>query len=138
VLIALTRDEGGLKELAFRTVAEGTQPGDVTETTARLDLRDPANRAVADRLLRVRLPWPPSVARDLRAVVRRAVTHGTVERAVYAVEDHSHELVAAARLALELGIEAESVDVARRLVDAVAWTRGSPERRRADCVGDGR
>jgi hypothetical protein len=91
---------------------------------------------VAERLLRVRLPWPPAVADDLRAVLLRTLEAGTVERSVYAVDDRSHEFAFAARLAVELGLEASSLDVSRRLVDASAWTRGSPERRRVDCVGD--
>jgi hypothetical protein len=59
---------------------------------------------------------------------------GTVERAVYAVHDRSHEAAAAGRIGIEVGVEATAVDVGRRLVAASAWTRGSPERRREDCL----
>jgi hypothetical protein len=132
VLVALTRDAGGLREIAFRRVeVDGSR---VVETAGRLDLRDPANRAAAEPLLRRRLPWPPGAARDLRAVVRRTAQAGTVERATYAVSDRSHELGAAVRLGAELGLESATVDVERRLVAASAWTRGSPERRREDCL----
>jgi hypothetical protein len=137
LLLALTRDAHGLRELAFRRVQAGGQRGEVVETVGRLDLRDPVNRAVADRLLRVRLPWPPTVAADLRAVLMRTVVAGTVERATYDVADRSHEVEVAARLAIELGVETSSLDISRRLVDASAWTRGSPERRRVDCLGEG-
>jgi hypothetical protein len=136
LLFALTRDAHGLRELAFRRVQNGARPGEIVETVGRLDLRDPENRAVADRLLRVRLPWPPSIARDLRAVLLRTVQAGTVERSVYAVDDRSRDFTFAGRLVIELGIDASKIDVARRLVDASAWTHGSPERRRVDCLGD--
>jgi hypothetical protein len=136
LMLAVTRDRGGLRELSFRRVAAGEDEGEVVETVGRLDLRDPASRAVAERLLRVRLPWPPAIVDDLRAVLQRTLVAGTIERSVYAVEDRSHEFSLAARLAVELGVEASSLDVSRRLVDASAWTRGSPERRRVDCVGE--
>jgi hypothetical protein len=87
-------------------------------------------------VLRIRAPWPPAIAADLRAVLRRIGEAGTIERAVYAVDDRSHQFAAGLRLAVELGVEASSVDVARRLVDASAWTQGSPERRRVDCLGE--
>lgn len=135
VVVELTRDAGGLRELAFRTVERGAEADQVVETVARLDLRDPANRAAAAPLLDQRLPWPPAIAAALRAVVRHTVRAGTVERAVYAVQDDSRDLAAAARLGLELGIELERVAVDRRLVSASAWTRGSGERERVDCLG---
>lgn len=135
VVVELTRDAGGLRELAFRTVERGAAPDQVVETVARLDLRDPANRAAAAPLLDQRLPWPPAIAAGLRAVVRHTVRAGTVERAVYAVQDDSRDLAAAARLGLELGIELERVAVDRRLVSASAWTPGSGERERVDCLG---
>jgi hypothetical protein len=137
LLLSVTRDAHGLRELAVRRVTAGERRGEVVETLGRLDLRDAENRAAADRLLRVRLPWPPAVAADLRAVLRRMAGAGTIERSVYAVEDRSRTFGVAVRLAAELGIDASSVDVMRRLGDASAWTHGSPERRRVDCVGEG-
>jgi hypothetical protein len=136
LLLSVTRDAHGLRELAVRRVQPGARRDEVVETLGRLDLRDATSRALAERLLRVRLPWPPAVAAALRAVLRRMVAVGTIERSVYAVDDRSHELRAGIRLAVELGVEASSVDVTRRLVDASAWTHGSPERRRVDCVGE--
>jgi hypothetical protein len=137
LLLSVTRDAYGLRELAVRRVAAGERRGEVVETLGRLDLRNAGNRAAADRLLRVRLPWPPAVASDLRDVLRRMASAGTIERSVYAVQDRSHGFGVAVRLAAELGVEASSVDVTRRLVDASAWTHGSPERRRVDCLGEG-
>jgi hypothetical protein len=136
LLLSLTRGPDGLRELAFRRVERGRRAGEVVETVGRLDLRDPANRAAADRLLRARLPWTPAVAGDLRAVLGRTVRVGTVERSVYAVQDESRDFAAAARLGVELGIDASVLDSQRHLVAASVWSHGSPERRRVDCVGD--
>lgn len=133
-IVELTRDADGVREIAFRSVRPGARGGQVVETVARLDLRDPANRAAAEPLLSHRLPWPPAVAHDLRALVRRAATSGVVERAVYDVSDGSEELKLAAKLGLVLGVEGKEVEVDRRLVAASAWTHGSRERERADCL----
>jgi hypothetical protein len=133
VIVELTRDGAGLRELAFRT-AERAPDDRVVETVGRLDLRDPANRAAVAPLLAHRLPWPPAVAADLRAAVRRTVQAGTVERAVYEVRDGSRGFEVAARLGIALGLDAERVAVERRLVAASAWTPGSRERERFDCI----
>ena len=135
LLVELARDAGGLREIAFRVAEGGARAGQVVETVGRLDLRVPANRAAAAPLLARRLPWPPGVRDDLRAVVRRTAQAGVVERAVYEVSDDSRGVEAAARLGLELGLEVDRVRVDRRLVAASAWTGGSPERERVDCLG---
>ena len=129
-----TRDRSGPRELAFRVSARGVREHEVVETVARLDLRVPANRAVAARLLRHRAPWPPSVAADLREAVRHTVRAGTVERSVYAVDDGSRSLELAGRLVAEVGVEAGYSKVDRRLLEASAWTAGSQERAREDCI----
>ena len=129
-----TRDRSGPRELAFRVTERGVRANEVVETVARMDLREHANREVAMRLLRRRAPWPPAVAEDLRAAVRRAVQAGTVERSVYAVEDGSRSFELAARAGAELGLEAGYSKVDRRLVEASARTGGSQERAREDCV----
>ena len=134
VVAEYTRDESGPRELAFRVSAPGASEHQLVETVARLDLRVPANRAVAARLLRHRAPWPPSVAEDVRAAVRHAVRFGTVERSVYAVADDSRSLELAARLGAEVGVEAGYAKVDRRLLEASAWTAGSQERAREDCT----
>jgi hypothetical protein len=131
-IVELTRDASGLRELGFRTVEQGRE-GHVVETVARLDLRDPANRAATEPLLARRLPWPPAVARDLRTLVARAVRTGTVERAVYDVRDDSEDVSLSAKFGLAFGFDAEEVKLDRRLVAASAWTEGSRERERADC-----
>jgi hypothetical protein len=134
VIVELTRERGSLRELAFRTVEPGAGDGEIVETVGRLDLRVPANREAAGRLLGRRLPWPPAVMDDLRSLVRRTVQSGLVERAVYALDDDSGGLGLRARMGLELGVDFERLDVDRRLVSASAWTHGSPERERVDCV----
>jgi len=134
VMTEITSDAGGVREVAFRTAERGPRPGQVTEWVARLDLRDPANRAAAEPLLSRRLPWPPGVLSDLRAVALRSVQVGTVERAVYAVHDESEGFELAARLGIAFGIDADRVDVDKRLLAASAWTQGSQERMREDCV----
>ncbi len=134
VVAEYTRDGPAPRELAFRVSAPGAREHEVVETVARLDLRDAGNRAVAARLLRHRAPWPPAVAADLRAAVLRAVRTGTVERSVYAVEDGSRSLELAGRLGAEIGVEAGYSKVDRRLVEASAWTAGSQERAREDCI----
>jgi hypothetical protein len=134
VMVELTREAGELREIALRTTRRGRR-GEVVEIVGRLDLRDPANRAAADPLLRRRLPWPPGVMADLRKVALRTVQAGVVERAVYAVRDDSSEFELSARLGAELGVQADEVHVHRRLVAASAWTPGSGERERVDCLG---
>ena len=116
VVAEYTRDRGGPRELAFRVTAPGAEDGEVVETVARLDLRVPANRAVAERVLRIRAPWPPAMREDLRAVIRHTAAVGTVERSVYAVDDDSIDLALAGRLGAELGIEGGRTKVDRRLV----------------------
>jgi Flp pilus assembly pilin Flp len=132
-VVELTRDGGGLRELAFRAVGSGARTGQIVETVARLDLRDPADRAAAEPLLSLRLPWPPAAARELAVLTRRAVRSGIVERAVYEVRDDSDDVKLAAEVGVAVGLDAREVDVERRLVAASAWTGGGRERDRADC-----
>ena len=124
-----------MREIAFRTAERGPRPGQVTEWVGRLDLRDPANRAAAEPLLSRRLPWPPGVLSDLRAVALRTVQVGTVERAVYAVRDESAGLRArrAARRRRSASTPRKSTWTSD-CVAASAWTQGSQERLREDCV----
>jgi hypothetical protein len=132
-MVELTRDADGPREIAFRRIERGSRSGQVVETVARLDLRDPGQRAAAEPLLSMRLPWPPAVARELQVLVSRAVRSGIVERAIYAVDDDSDGLEIAASLGLSVGGDVSEVDVDRRLVAAHAWTGGSRARERADC-----
>jgi hypothetical protein len=135
LLLELTRDAGGLREIAFRGVEPGPRAGRFVETVGRLDLRVPANRAAAAPLLSRRLPWPPGVVADIRAIVLRTAQAGVVERAVYEVRDGSKEVEVAARFGLELGLDVGRVRVDRRLVAASVWTGDPPVRERVDCLG---
>ena len=134
VIVELTLEHGAFREVAFRTAGVGAGRGQVVDTVARLDLRDPANRAAAAHLLTRRLPWPAAVAQELHQLMRYTVQRGTVERAVYDVRDESGTFALAAKLGMELGIDLDRVKVQRRLVAASAWTPGSQERVREDCV----
>lgn len=132
-IVEVTRDRGGPREIAFRRVQRGSRDGQVVETVARLDLRDPGNRAAAEPLLALRLPWPPAVATELRVLVARAVRSGIVERAVYVVDDDSEGVELGASLGVAVGVDASETELDRRLVAAQAWTEGSRARERADC-----
>jgi hypothetical protein len=132
-IVEVTRDRAGPRELAFRAGGPGGRSGRVVETVARLDLREPGNRAAAAALLERPLPWPPAVAGDLRALLRRAVSTGIVERAVYDVRDDTDALKLEAKFGLALGVDGRELEIDRRLVAASAWTHGSRERERTDC-----
>jgi hypothetical protein len=134
VMVEITLEHGAFREIAFRTAGVAAGHGQVVDTVARLDLRDPDNRAAAARLLTRRLPWPADVAQELHQLMLYTVRRGTVERAVYDVRDESGTFELAARLGEELGIELDKVKVQRRLVAASAWTPGSQERVREDCL----
>jgi hypothetical protein len=134
VMVELTLADGGPREIAFRRVGRAAHAGQVVDTVARLDLRDPANRRAAAGVLAHALPWPPSLAVELRSLARLATQRGVVERAVYDMRDDSGKFEIAARLGLQLGVEVDEIEVQRRLVAASAWTHGSQERLREDCV----
>jgi hypothetical protein len=128
-VVEVTRDRGGPREIAFRRVQRGMRDGQVVETVARLDLRDPGNRAAAEPLL----AWPPDAASVLQVLVARAVRSGIVERAVYDVDDDSEGVELSASLGVSIGVDASETELDRRLVSAQAWTDGSRARERADC-----
>ena len=130
-----TRDAGGPRELAFRITSPGPRSGETVETVARLDLRDPRSRELAGRLLRHEAPWSGAGASaDLRDAIRRAVVTGTVERSVYSVDDASADFQLALRLGVEVGVGGGRQSLTRTLVAASAWTPGSGERLREDCI----
>jgi hypothetical protein len=126
-----TRDSQGPRELAFRITTPGARGNEVIETVARLDLRDPRSRELAERLVKHGSPWSGP---DVRDAIRRAAATGTVERSVYAVDDASADFALAARLGVELGVGTGRTSVTRTLVAASAWTPGSGERLREDCI----
>lgn len=133
-VVELTLAHGEPREIAFRRLGAGAAAGRVVDTVARLDLRDPANRAAAAALLTRPLPWETSAAAELGSLLARAVQRGTVERSVYDVRDESGRVEVAARLGAQLGVDVSRVRVERRLVGASAWVGGSPERLREDCL----
>ena len=130
VMLELTIEGGDVREIAFRTASRGAGGGEVVDTVARLDLRDARNRAAAQSVFISGVPAPPR----LLALMRYTVQHGTVERAVYDVRDSSSSFAMGVKLVAELGLEDNDVDVERRLVAASAWTHGSQERLREDCL----
>jgi hypothetical protein len=130
VMIELTVAGDDVREIAFRTASSRAGGSQVIDTVARLDLRDPRNRAAAESVLVNGVPAPPR----LLALMRYTVQHGTVERAVYDVRDSSSSFALAVKLVAELGLEDKDVDIERQLIAASAWTHGSQERLREDCV----
>ena len=128
VVAEVTWVRGVPRELALRAArAAGDR---VEEYTARLDLGDPASRALAERALR-----PGDDAADLRALAARIGSHGTVERDGYAVTREQHGFSVGGRLGVALGLAHERITEERRLVDAIAWVNGGPAQRRFDCLG---
>ncbi len=134
VVLEHTTDGAGPRELVFRVARAGAS-GRAEEVTGRLDLRDPANRAVAERLLRPRLPTGPALLADLRAVARRVREAGTIEWAAYDVQEDDGGFELSAKLGLELGLRVERVRRTRRLTDASVWSAADGDRRRVDCTG---
>jgi hypothetical protein len=124
----LSWERNELRELTLRTATSAG--GRLDQYSARLDLRDPANRAVAERLLRVG-GWTPTTLHEL---VERLASDGVLERARYAVSERQRGFSIAGKLGVALGLELSRVTSELRLVDAVAWIRGGPAQRRFDCL----
>jgi hypothetical protein len=98
----------------------------LTEAVARLDLRNPANRAL--------LAWT-RIGSDPRGVVEDVVRHGTVEHNVYSVNDSSRGISLGFARGIKVGVSGELIKIRRTLVDATARTPGSDkERSRFDCL----
>jgi hypothetical protein len=129
VVAEVTWESGTVRELVLRTAS--AKDDRLEELTGRLDLRDPENRAAAERILRPGTHTPD----DLRALARRIATDGIVERAGYTVEERRHGFSVSGRLGVALGLTHQRVTAERRLTDAVAWVRGGPPQRRFDCLG---
>ena len=130
-----TFSRSGPREIAFRRADPDRLGRRLTETVARLDLRDPANYAVARPLLEARLPWPPAIERDVRAVLARIATDGVVERTVSEVDDDSSGVSGSVRGGWKFGAGARRIRIHKRLVDATARTGGPYARERFDCTG---
>jgi hypothetical protein len=121
-----TVDGDGPRQLTLRQIVPSNRGNRLSETVARLDLRDPVNRAL--------LPWT-RLASDPRGVVDDVVRHGTVEHNVYSVNDTSRSLSVELAWGIKVGVSGKYTNVQRTLVDATARTPGSgKERSRFDCL----
>lgn len=114
------------KELRMSTAA-APAAGRVAEVEARLDLRVPANAAVARELLS-----GPTPARA-GAIGRHMLAAGTVHRREYRVRELPSEPEVAVKLGLA-GVDHSGTAQERTLVAADVLRAGSPARR-ADCLG---
>ena len=128
-----TRDASGPRELVLRTAAPSDAGKELTETAARLDLRDPANLAVARPLLDSQEPWSAVGGAGKQAVMDRIATHGVVERTVSAVDDRSWGASAAVKAGLRFSLSGKRVKVLKRTVEA-SVQRGALKGARLDCV----
>lgn len=131
-LAEITVGPDGPREIAFRHAVASELDSKVTETVSRLDLRDPANRAVAAPLLAMKLPWVDRAA--IAAVARRIQSHGTIERTVSSVEDDTRGVSGSVRGGWKFGGSVKRIKVHRELVSAGARV-GGLERERYDCMG---
>jgi hypothetical protein len=118
--------ELGEGSLRLRTVLPPSD-GHQVELEARLDLREPANAAVARALLS-----RPSPARA-RALGVHIAEHGTVERREYRVR----KLPAEGGVSLQMGVAGvdHSGSVQERTLVAADVLRPGSRARRADCLG---
>jgi hypothetical protein len=132
-VVEYTFGRAGPREIAFRRGDASDGGKRVSETVMRLDLREPANLAVARPLIDTRLPWPPDIRARVEAVLRRIATDGTVERAISEVDDRSWGASGSVRGGLEFGAGGKRIKVHRKLVEATARTGGPYERERFDC-----
>ena len=125
IVIEHTSDGSGPRELAFHLSGPGHGSGTVLRVTGRLDLRDPANAAVARSLLRLRVP-------DLEALVERTRAAGTVETELLGVRSGTRGHDVSLPLIKGLGLRSLEHEHAARLLAARAWV-GGRELARADC-----
>jgi hypothetical protein len=128
-----TRDTSGPREIVFRTAAPSHAGKELTETVARLDLRDPANLAVARPLLDSPEPWSSVGGAGKQAVMDRIATHGVVERTISAVDDRSWGASAAVKAGLRFSLGGKRVKVHKTLREATIQ-RGALRGARLDCV----
>jgi hypothetical protein len=126
-------DRAGPRALVFRRAVPSQGGNRLTEVVATLDLRSPANWAVARPVIE-RLRGPHGAAADVRAVLRRIRAAGTTQLYTSAYNDSSTGVSAAFGVGLKLGGSVEVVHIRKQLLDARAWTPGSAERARADCL----
>jgi hypothetical protein len=105
----------------------------VTETVARLDLRDPANLAIARLLFESTKRWTAVGGAGKRAVMDRIATHGIVERTVSDIDDDSASASFGVSGGWKFALGGRKVAVHKRLVRATVQ-RGALAGARLDCV----
>jgi hypothetical protein len=132
-VVEYTRKAGRAHELVLRTARSSEGAAIVVDVAARLDLRDPANMALARPFLESPRTWLTGGGPGKRALLDRIATHGIVERAVSTSEDHSRGGAFAAKLGVKFGVGARRIKVVRRLVEATA-TVGGLTGKRLDCL----
>jgi hypothetical protein len=132
-LVEYTRDRAGPREVVLRHADPSDGGNRVTETVARLNVRDPANWAVAHALVED-YHGPAAVARAAEAVLRRIREAGVTERYVSTVADNTSGVALSFAAGLKFSFDARKVKIDKRLLEASAWTPGSAERERFDCA----
>ena len=110
--------------------AEG---GSRLELEARLDLADPAARALIDRLIRGLRTADPDALSAARALGLRLRDRARVDLRLLATERSERTRGATAGFGVRLGAEVLTVDESARLVAAVGREPGLGWRRRLDC-----
>ncbi len=133
LLAEYTFDRTGPRSLVFRRAVPSRGGNRLTEVVASLDLRDPVNWAVARPVID-RLRGPAGAAADVRAVLRRIRVAGTTQLYTSAYNDSSTGASAAFGDGLKFGGSVQLIRIHKQLLDARAWTPGSGERARADCL----
>ena len=132
-----TRGPDGPREIAFRRVVPSAAGTKVTETFARLDLRDPSNLAIALPLFESHERWSAVGGAGKQAVLDRIATHGVVDRTVTSVQDASRGASFAVSGGWKFGLGGKKVAVHRRLVEATVQ-RGALSGARLDCLAASR
>jgi hypothetical protein len=128
-----TSGSDGPREIAFRQATAGDAGRTVTETVARLDLRDPANLAIARPLFESKQRWTAVGGAGKQAVMDRIATHGVVERTVSAIDDDSAGASFGVSGGWKFALGGKKVAVHKRLVRATVQ-RGALAGARLDCV----
>jgi len=133
-VVEYTRKAGKPLELVLRTATTSEGAELVEDVAARLDLRDPANMAIARPFLENPATWVTGGGAGKRAVLDRIATHGIVERAVSMSEDHSRGGSIAVKLGFKFGLGGKKIKLLRRLVEATATVGGGLTGKRLDCL----
>jgi hypothetical protein len=128
-----TSGPDGPREIAFRQATPSGTGNTVSETVARLDLRDPANLAIARPLFESKERWTAVGGTGKQAVMDRIATHGVVERTVSEIDDDSAGVSFGVSGGWKFGLGGKKVAVHKRLVRA-SVTRGALAGARLDCV----